>query len=112
MTVVVFCGISLIAGVIYGAVLTLATGARVRAFKAISPAMLIPLAVVFGLLVGFLAAQVWTDAEQANDAVTREANALRTVVLLAPRLPGDLPPRVRALVRRHIQEAANQEWPA
>ena len=112
MTVVVFCGISLIAGVIYGAVLALATGARARAFKAISPVMLTPLAVVFGLLVGFLAAQVWTDAEQANDAVTREANALRTVVVLAPRLPGDLSPRVRALVRRHIQEAANQEWPA
>jgi Protein of unknown function (DUF4239) len=112
MTVVVFCGISLIAGVIYGAVLALATGARARAFKAISPVMLTPLAVVFGLLIGFLAAQVWTDAERANDAVTREAIALRTVVLLAPRLPRDLAARIRALVRRHIQEAVSQEWPA
>jgi hypothetical protein len=44
--------------------------------------------------------------------VTREATALRTVVLLAPRLPGELPGRIRALVRRHIQEAVSQEWPA
>src|SRR5262245_22918899 len=99
MTVVVRCAISLVAGAIYGAVMALATGERVRAFKTISPVMLTPLAVVFGLLVGFLAAQVWNDAERANGAVTREATALRTIVLLASRLPGELPGRIRALVR-------------
>src|SRR5262245_17085035 len=66
MTVVVLCAISLVAGGIDGAVMALATGERVRAFKTISPVMLTPLAVVFGLLVGFLAAQVWNDAERAN----------------------------------------------
>lgn len=112
MTVVVLCAISLVAGGIYWAVMALATGERARGFKTISPVMLTPLSVVFGLLVGFLAAQVWNEAQQANGAVTREAIGLRTVVLLAPRLPGELPGRLRGLVRRHIQQAVSQEWPA
>jgi Protein of unknown function (DUF4239) len=112
MALVVFAGTSLVTGVVYGAVLALATGGRARAFKAVSPATLTPLAVVFGLLVGFLAAQVWSDAQRATAAVTREASALRTVVLLAPSFPGEPEVRLRALVRRHIQDAVSQEWPA
>jgi hypothetical protein len=48
MTVVVFVVTALITGAIYAAVLALATGRRVIAFKAMSPVMLTPLAVVFG----------------------------------------------------------------
>ena len=51
MALVVFAVTSLVTGVIYGAVLALATGERARAFKAVSPVMLTPLAVVFGLLI-------------------------------------------------------------
>lgn len=112
MALVVFAVTSLVTGVIYGAVLALATGGQARAFKAMSPVMLTPLAVVFGLLVGFLAAQVWNDADRANAAVTREASALRTVVVLATSFPREPAARIRALVRRHIQEAVSQEWPA
>jgi Protein of unknown function (DUF4239) len=112
MALVVFAGTSLITGVVYGAVLALATGGRARAFKAVSPVTLTPLVLVFGLLVGFLAAQVWSDAQRATAAVTREASALRTVVLLAPSFPGETEVRIRALVRRHIQDAVSQEWPA
>src|SRR2546423_442497 len=63
MALVVFAVTSLVTGVIYGAVLALATGGRAQAFKAMSPVLLTPLAVVFGLLVGFLAAQVWSDTD-------------------------------------------------
>ena len=112
MTLVVFGGTALVTGVIYGVVIALASGGRGRAFKAMSPVMLTPLAVVFGLLVGFIAAQVWSDADRANAAVTREASALRTVVLLAASFPKEPAARIRALVRRHIQDAVNQEWPA
>jgi hypothetical protein len=112
MALVVFAVTALVTGVIYGAVLALATGGRARAFKAISPVMLTPLAVVFGLLVGFLAVQVWSDIDRANAAVTREASALRTVVLLATSFPREPEARIRALIRRHIQEAVSQEWPA
>ena len=70
------------------------------------------LAVGFGLLVGFLAVQVWNDAGQAQTAVNREASALRSVVLLGGDFPGAPQASMRALVRRHIQETVNEEWPA
>ena len=112
MAVVVFAATLLISGVIYVAVLALATRERARAFKAMSPVMLTPLAVIFGLIVAFLAAQVWTDGERANTAVIREANALRTVVVLAAYYPQEHEARIRAFVRRHIEKAVNEEWPA
>lgn len=112
MTIVIFAAIYLIAGVIYGAVMKLAVGERARAFKAISPGMLPPLGIIFGLLAAFVAAQVWSDIEAASDAVNHEASALRGVVLLASGFPGKPEARLRALVRRHIKDAVTQEWPA
>jgi hypothetical protein len=41
-------------------------GERARAFKAISPGMLTPLGIIFGLFVVFTAAQLWQDDERAN----------------------------------------------
>jgi hypothetical protein len=93
-------------------VTALAVGERARAFKAISPGMLPPLAIIFALLVGFLAAQVWNDSDRASMAVNREASALRAVVLLAAEFPGEPEARVRDLVRLYIQDAVTQEWPA
>jgi Protein of unknown function (DUF4239) len=112
MTVVVVAGTAVVNGIIFRTVFSLATAERRPAFKLVSPVMLTPLAVVFGLIVGFLAAQVWSDAEHANAAVTREAGALDTVVLLTTSFPGETGKRVRALVRQHIEDAVAREWPA
>ena len=79
----VFVVIYLVAGGIYWLVMALAVGERARAFKTISPGMLPPLGIIFGLLVGFIAAQVWSDFDRANAAVDNQAMALRAVVLLA-----------------------------
>ena len=95
----------------YGLVTALAKGERARAFKAISPGMLPPLGIIFGLFVAFTAAQVWSDNERANAAVDREASALRAVVVLAAAFPGEPESRLRDLIRRHIEQAATQEWP-
>ena len=76
MALVVFGFTYLLAAGICGLVTTLAKGERARAFKAISPGMLPPLGIIFGLFVAFTAAQVWTDNERANTAVDREASAL------------------------------------
>jgi Protein of unknown function (DUF4239) len=73
--------------------------------------MLPPLGIIFGLFVAFTAAQVWNDTEQANVAVDREASALRSVVILAASFPGEPEMRLRALIRRYIEEAATQERP-
>jgi hypothetical protein len=101
-----------LAGVTYLLVTRFATGERTRAFKAISPGMLPPLAVVFALLVGFLAAQVWSDADRASTAVNREASALRAAVLLSEQFPGESQAQLRVLIRGHIRDAVTDEWPA
>jgi|SRR5438309_6084332 len=73
MALMVFGATYLVAAGIYFAVSRLATGGRARSFKAVSPGMLPPLGIVFGLFVAFIAAQVWNDNERAEAAVNREA---------------------------------------
>ena len=97
---------------LYLLVTALAVGERARAFKAISPGMLPPLAIIFALLLAFLASQVWSDADRASMAVNREASALRAVVLLAAEFPGQPEASLRELIRLYIQDAVTQEWPA
>lgn len=109
---VVFGVTFLAAATVYIVVMALASGERRAAFKAFSPGMLPPLGLLFGLIVGFLAAQVWSDAGRAQDAVDREASALRSVVLLARAFPGEPETRMDALVRLDIREVVDEEWPA
>jgi len=109
MALVVFGLTYLVAAAIHAVVAVLAVGERARSFKAVSPGMLPPLGIIFGLFVAFTAAQVWNDSERANGAVNREASALRSVVILAASFPGEPEVRLRALIRRYIEEAATQE---
>jgi hypothetical protein len=91
--------------------MALAEDERARSFKAISPGMLPPLGIIFGLSVAFTAAQVWNDNERANAAVNREASALKAVVVLAASFPGEPETQLRALMRSYIEEVATREWP-
>ena len=112
MAIVLLAAIYLGTWVIYTVVNRLAVGPRAHAFKSISAGMLSPLAVIFALLVGFFGAQVWNDADRANQAVNREASALRAVVLLGTALPPEVDAQVRNLVRLYIEDAVGGEWPA
>lgn len=112
LVLIVLAGTFLGTAAVYAAVMALATGRRAEAFRAVSPGMLPPMGLLFALLIGFLAAQVWSDASRAQDAVNREASALRSTVLLAHVFPDDTESRMSSLVRRHIQEAIDKEWPA
>ena len=89
MALLVFVATYLVAGGIYAVVMALARGERARTFKAMSPGMLPPLGIIFGLFVAFVAAQVWGDFDRAQTAVNREASALRAVVLLIASFPGE-----------------------
>ena len=111
MALIIFAGTYLTAAIVLGVITGLARGERARAFKGLSPGMLPPLGIIFGLLVGFIAAQVWSDFEKAKIAVVTEASALRSVLLLAESFPGDQEARLRALVGEHIDTAVNREWP-
>src|SRR5215203_6633077 len=97
MAVLVFAATYGAAALLYTIVLTLARGDRARDFKGVSPGLLSPLGVIFGL-VAFLAAQIWGDVDRANGAVNREASALQAVVLLSPTFPGAPGERLRDLV--------------
>lgn len=96
MAVVVLLATYVATGCLYALIMAAAKGERARVFKAVSPGMLPPLGIIFGLFVAFLAAQVWRDFDQAQAAVSREASALRAVVLLIESFPGD--PCIRAVV--------------
>ena len=76
--VVVFGVAYLIAATIYAVVMVLATGERARAFKAVSPGMLPPLGILFGLFVAFTAVQVWNDNDRRRN---------QSIVRLAPTEP-------------------------
>jgi hypothetical protein len=112
MALVVFVATYLITAGVHVIVIRLAVNERVRAFKAVSPGMLPPLGILFALLVGFIAVDVWGNFDKAKVAVTSEASALRAVVLLAGTFPEEQKARIYSLINRHIDEAINREWPA
>ena len=111
MALVVFATTYLIAGGVYLVVTKLAVNERAKGFKAVSPGVLPPLGILFALLVGFIAVEVWGNFDKAKKAVETEASALRAVVLLAGAFPDEQRMSVYALVNRHIDESVNKEWP-
>jgi len=112
MAVVIFAAIYLLTACVYWAVTRLAVNDRAKAFKAVSPGMLPPLGILFALLVGFIAVEVWNNYDKAKFAVVSEASALRAVVLLAETFPEEQKTHFDALIDRHIEDAINKEWPA
>src|SRR6266852_4023217 len=111
MALVVFGFTYLLAAAIYAGIAALAVGERARSFTAISPGMLPSLGIIFGLFVAFTAAQVWSDNDRASAAVSREASALRSIMILAADFPGEPETRLRSLIRGYVEEAATVEWP-
>jgi Protein of unknown function (DUF4239) len=112
MAVLILAVTYAITALIHTIVFRLARGERLRDFKGVSAGLLSPLGVIFGLMVAFLAAQIWSDVERGNTAVNGEASALRAVVLLSPAFPGEPGERLRRLIREHIHYSQAVEWPA
>jgi Protein of unknown function (DUF4239) len=112
MTAVVFGITYFLSAALYVAVRALERTEWGRAARAVTPALLSPLGVTFGLLVVFTASQVWGDVDHARVATNEEANALRTAVLLTNALPDSSAIRIRSLIAYHIDQAQEVEWPA
>src|SRR5881397_1671934 len=102
MALVIFGFTYLLAALVYAAIAALAVGHRAKSFKAISPGMLPPLGIIFGLFVAFTAAQVWNDNEKARAEIDREASALRSAAILATSFATEYQVQLRELVRRYI----------
>jgi hypothetical protein len=111
MALVIFGFTYLLAAAIFAGIARAATEERAKALKAISPGMLPVLGIIFGLFVAFIAAQVWGDSDRASAAVSREASALRSAVLLAAGLPAEQETKLRGLVRDYVGQAVAVEWP-
>jgi hypothetical protein len=111
MACVIFGATYLATGIIYCTIESLAVGERAKAFKSISPGLLSPLGLIFGLFVAFVAARAWNDVDRAKTAVSTEASALRAVILLSDIFPEESKTRLHALVRRYITHTATLEWP-
>jgi len=112
LVLVVCAATGLVTAAIYVIVTRLAAGGQRDALAAVSPGMLPPMALVFGLLVGFLAAEVWSSSSSAQGAVNNEAGALRSVDLLDREFAAADQQRMDALIRAYIQQVVTREWPA
>ncbi|SAK79937.1 hypothetical protein AWB80_04979 [Caballeronia pedi] len=111
MAFVVFGATFLAGAVIHVITGWLAAGRHGASYKAISPGLLSPIGVIFGLFIAFTAAQVWNDTSRADAAIDSEAGALRSVVVMSAVLPPEAQTELRKLIRDYIQEVAGTEWP-
>ncbi|MFM0322793.1 bestrophin-like domain [Caballeronia glebae] len=111
MTLVVFGATGAAGAAVHFVTGRLAAGAHRRSFTALSPGLLSPIGIIFGLLIAFTAAQVWNDTARANNAVDAEAGALRSVVVLSAVFPEDAQMQLRKLVREYIEYTVGTEWP-
>ena len=111
MALLIFGITALVTAALHVVVTMLSVGERARSFKAVSPGLLPPLGILFGLFIAFTATQVWNDNEKADSVVDREASALKTVVILAAAFPGEPETRLRNLIRSYVADAVAQEWP-
>src|SRR6476619_1895395 len=112
LVLVVCAATAIVTLAIFVTVTRLAAAGHSDALAAVSPGMLPPMALVFGLLVGFLAAEVWSSSSSAQGAVNNEAGALRSVDLLDREFAAADHQRMDALIRAYIQQVVTREWPA
>jgi hypothetical protein len=111
MALVIFGFTYLMTGVIQAGVDALVARGFGKSFKAISVGMLPSLGIIFGLFVAFTAAQVWGDNDRATAAISREASALRSILVFGGTFPGEPDERLHGLVRDYVQQTASVEWP-
>jgi hypothetical protein len=110
LTAAVFLVLYLASALVLGVLLVLRRRGQLASMGPLSPGVLSPLGLIFGLLVGFLVADVWADRDAAAGAVSQEASALRDVDLLAGAFPAEYP-RIAALLRDQIDSYVATEWP-
>jgi hypothetical protein len=111
MALLVFGITYLLALGIRAGVAALARSGHAKSFKSVSPGMLPPLGIIFGLFVAFTAAQVWNDNDRASSAVSHEASALRTAFVFAASFPGEPEAKLHDLIKTYVHETATVEWP-
>src|SRR5690349_17771780 len=106
MALVIFGFTYLLAAAIYAGVATL-SGRLAKSFKVVSVGMLPSLGIIFGLFVAFTAAQVWADNDRATASISREASALRSILVFAASFPGESETALDNLIKDYVRQAAS-----
>jgi hypothetical protein len=110
LALAVFLAVYLAAALVVAALVLVRWWGHADVLGPLSPGLLAPMGLIFGLLVGFLVADVWADRDDAASAVSQEASAMRDVDLLMNTFPAQQP-EVRGLLRDQIDQYAAVEWP-
>lgn len=79
--------------------------------RGVVPPFINIIGVLFGLTLAFLANDTWSAHDRAMNAVYREADSLRTISVLAGKLPQASRARVQDAVAAYADAAARVEWP-
>ena len=82
---------------------------KLRELRGVAPPFINILGVLFGLTLAFIANDTWSAHDKATAAVYREADALRSLMVLSAKLEDPLRATIRATLSRYAQ-ASSEEW--
>ena len=100
-------------GLAVGTIIWLMQHARwrpwVRSLSGVVPPFINVIGVLFGLTLAFIANDTWTAHDKATNAVYREADALRSLVLLAGKLNAPVRQQLQQALK-DVAQSSSQEW--
>lgn len=85
-----------------------AVAARLERYAGVVPPFINVNAMLFGLTLAFIAADTWSARDRAMDAVFREADALRSLLVLAEAQPEPLRGALDGAIRAYGQASAEE----
>ena len=112
IVLIVFAFCYLLAALILVGLAVLSRSPIAGALHVTTPAMLTPLAVIFGLVIAFLATRVWGNLDHAQAYVVEEASGIREAVLISSVLPSDTRDALRKEIENYLHFVDQVDWPA
>jgi hypothetical protein len=112
IVLIVFAFCYLLAALILVGLAILSRSPIAGALHVTTPAMLTPLAVIFGLVIAFLATRVWGNLDHAQAYVVEEASGIRDAVLVSSVLPSDTRDALRKEIGNYLHFVDQVDWPA
>jgi Protein of unknown function (DUF4239) len=112
IVLIVFAFCYLLAALILVGLAILSRSPIAGALHVTTPAMLTPLAVIFGLVIAFLATRVWGNLDHAQAYVVEEASGIREAVLISSVLPSDTRDALREEIGNYLHFVDLVDWPA
>jgi hypothetical protein len=112
IVLIVFAFCYLLAALILVGLAVLSRSPIAGALHVTTPAMLTPLAVIFGLVIAFLATRVWGNLDHAQAYVVEEASGIREAVLISSVLPSDTRDALREEIGNYLHFVDLVDWPA